>query len=75
MERMQKVARVFHTFKEADRADEAAYREMTPDRRVELALFLYDSYYGTGAPQEMLRVSRLLKRPPAWTAAADSVES
>ena len=64
---MQKVARVFRSFKEADRADEAAYREMTPDRRVELALFIYDSYYGTGTPQEMVRVSRLLKRLPAST--------
>ena len=72
---MQKIARVFRSFKEADRADEAAYREMTPDRRVELALFLYDSYYGTGTPQEMVRVSRLLKRPLASSKTPDSVES
>ena len=60
---MQKVARVFRSFEEADRADEQAYREMTPDRRVELALYIFDSYYGhPDTPQRMERVSRLLKR-------------
>ena len=60
---MQKVARVFRSFEEADRADDADYRAMTPDRRVELALYIFDSYYGHPAtPPRMARVSRLLKR-------------
>ena len=63
---MQKVARVFRTFAEADRADAQAYREMTPDRRVELALYLFDSYYGCGeGTQRMERVAKIVMRPRA----------
>ncbi len=61
---MRMGARVFRSFAEADLADQQAYRDMTPDRRVELALFIFDSYYGSHeGPQRMERVAKLIKRP------------
>jgi len=63
MEPMQIVARVCGSFDEADRADAQTYREITPDRRVELALYLFDSRYASADwPQRMERVAKLVKR-------------
>ena len=57
---MEKVVRRFKTHAEADLADQAYYRSLTPEQRIDIVLQLIDDYYG---PQPRLeRVCRIIKR-------------
>jgi len=58
---VDKVARIFHSFEEAEQADREDYRSMTPQQRLDLAFQIYDDYYDASA-QRLDRVCRVLKR-------------
>lgn len=56
---MEKVARVFKSKDEADKADREYYRSLTPDQRIAIVLQLVDDFYG---PEPRLeRVCRVIK--------------
>ena len=62
MDYMEKVVRVFHSFKEADAADVAEDRAMTPEERVAIVFELQSRLYPDAAQQRFARVYRLTQR-------------
>lgn len=55
------VARVFKTAAEAEAADRAMYREMTPQQRLDLAFELYHRHYGDRIGR-LARVYKIIER-------------
>ena len=55
------VARVFKTAAEAEAADRAMYREMTPQQRLDLAFELHHRQYGDNLGR-LARVYKVIKR-------------
>lgn len=58
---VEKVARVFRSFEEADRGDEEARRSMTPAQRVEIFFELQRRAYPDAANRRLARVCRVVK--------------
>ena len=59
---MEKVVRVFHSFEEADAADVAEDRAMTPEERVAVVFELQARLYPDAAQQGFARIYRLTQR-------------
>lgn len=61
---MEKVVRVFRSFEEADRANRAEYRRMTPEQRLDVMLEIIRAYTSDldEASQGLARVYRVFKR-------------
>ncbi len=59
---MEKVIRVFHSFSEADAADAAEDRSMTPEQRVAMVFELRERLYPDAAQQGFARVYRVIER-------------
>jgi len=57
---MEKVIQVFRSAKDAEKADLAYYRSLTPRQRLELAFEIYDEYYDASA-KRLERVCRVFK--------------
>lgn len=58
---MEKVVRVFHSFSEADAADAAEDRSMTPEQRVAMVFELRERLYPDAAQQGFARVYRVIE--------------
>lgn len=58
---MEKIARKFATFEEADAADRAYYRSLTPAERIEIMLDLIYPEGGDEASARLERVYRIVK--------------
>jgi len=58
---MEKVIRVFHSFSEADAADAAEDRSMTPEQRVAMVFELRERLYPDAAQQGFARVYRVIE--------------
>ena len=58
---MERTARVFHSFEEADQATGRERRSMTPEQRVEVLLALQQSAYRNASDERLTRVYRVLK--------------
>jgi len=56
---VEKVARKFKSFEDADKAKLDYYRSLTPGERVEIALKLHLVYYGPDKP--MKKVARIVR--------------
>lgn len=56
---MEKVVQKFKNFEEADEADRAFYRSLTPEQRVQIAIDLHNTYYGV--EKRLERVARVVK--------------
>ena len=59
--RVEKVARVFHSFAEADAADAEYYRSLTPEQRLEILFALVKAQQPDGTEQRLERVCRIIK--------------
>jgi len=59
--RMEKAARVFHSFAEADQADSDYYRSLTPEQRLAILFELVKSQQPDGTEQRLERVYRIIK--------------
>ena len=62
---MDKVFQIFHSFEDADRADEAYYAGLTPQERVDILLDLIASYKESlgEAAARFERVYRVIELP------------
>ncbi len=62
---MEKVARVFASFEEADEADRQAYARMSPQERIEMLLLLRRMMVKEGdeSAERLERVLRVVKLP------------
>jgi hypothetical protein len=63
---MEKVGRVFRSFEEAERAERAYYRSLTPEERLRILFELnkqWASSYGDRASKGLERVYRIIKFP------------
>ena len=58
---MEKVIRVFNSFSEADAADVAEDRGMTPEQRVAMVFELRERLYPDAAQQGFARVCRVIE--------------
>jgi uncharacterized protein YdeI (YjbR/CyaY-like superfamily) len=58
---MEKVARVFHSFADADQADGEYYRSLTPEQRLEILFDLVKSKSSDEPEQRLERVCRVIK--------------
>jgi hypothetical protein len=58
---MEKVIQVFHSFSEADAADAAEDRSMTPEQRVAMVFELRERLYPDAAQQGFARVYRVIE--------------
>ena len=58
---MVKIARVFHSLADADKADEEYYRSLTPEQRLEILFDLIQSQQPDEAEQRLERVCRVIK--------------
>jgi hypothetical protein len=58
---MEKVARKFRSFAEADKADREAYQAFTPEQRLEMLCDLIASAYPDEIKQRLERVCRVIK--------------
>ena len=58
---MEKAARVFHSFAEAEQADADYYRSLTPEQRLEILFELVKSQQPDGTEQRLERVCRVIK--------------
>ena len=57
---MQKIARIFHSLEEADKADLHERQSMTPEERVEVFLAIQQRSMPDAANQRLARVYRVL---------------
>ena len=59
---MEKVAQIYHSFEEAEEADDEYYASLTPQQRMEILFQLIDEWYGShAATQRLKRVCRVTK--------------
>ena len=58
---MEKTARIFHSFAEADAAEAEYYRSLTPEQRLDILLDLVQSEFPNEAEQRLERVCRIIK--------------
>ncbi len=58
---MEKEARVFHSFAEADQAEDKYYRSLTPEQRLELLLDLVKAQQPDETEPRLERVCRIIK--------------
>ncbi len=63
---MERVAQVFHSFEEAERADDEYYAKLSPQERLDILLELIDQHRSSlGEPEERFeRVYRIAKLSP-----------
>ena len=59
--RVEKVARIFSSFAEADKADRESYQSFTPEQRLEMLCDLIASAYPDEIKQRLERVCRIIK--------------
>jgi hypothetical protein len=59
---MEKIARVFHSFKDAEAAEIEEDRSMSPEQRVAIVLELQARYYPDASEQRFARVYRITQR-------------
>jgi hypothetical protein len=58
---VEKAARIFHSFAEADKADAEYYRSLTPEQRLEILFDLVKSQLPDEPEQRLERVCRIIK--------------
>jgi uncharacterized protein YdeI (YjbR/CyaY-like superfamily) len=58
---VEKTARIFHSFAEADKAEAQYYRSLTPEQRLEILFDLVDSQKPDETEQRLERVCRIIK--------------
>lgn len=58
---VEKTARIFHSFAEADRAEAEYYRSLTPEQRLDILFDLVQSQQPDEAEQRLERVCRIIK--------------
>jgi hypothetical protein len=58
---MEKTARVFHSFAEADKTEGEYYRSLTPEQRLEILFDLVESMPPDEPEQRLERVCRVIK--------------
>ncbi|MGA9452773.1 MAG: hypothetical protein WBW41_15680 [Verrucomicrobiia bacterium] len=58
---MEKVARKFRSFAEADKADREFYQSLSPEQRLEMLCDLIASSYPDEIEQRLERVCRVIK--------------
>ena len=58
---MEKVARIFHSFADADRADREYYQSLTPEQRLEILFELVAQAHPNEIKQRSERVYRIIK--------------
>lgn len=59
---MEKIARVFHSFDEAEEADIQEDRRMTPEQRISIVLELQVRAHPEAAQRGFARVYRIIER-------------
>ena len=59
--RVEKVARIFNSFAEADKADRESYQSFTPEQRLEMLFELIARSNPDKAGQRIEKVSRIIK--------------
>jgi hypothetical protein len=59
--RVEKMARIFSSFAEADKADRESYQSFTPEQRLEMLCDLIASAYPDEIKQRLERVCRVIK--------------
>lgn len=61
---MEKVARIFRSFEEAEEADRRFYASLTPQQRLDMMIELLDfrGFDSNGASQRLERVYRVVQR-------------
>ena len=63
-EDIQRVARVFSSFEEAEASDREFYRSLTPQQRIEIQLELIRRYrQAHGISERLERVAGVIRRP------------
>jgi hypothetical protein len=58
---MEKAGRVFHSFAEAEKADEEYYRSLTPEQRLDLLFDLVKTQQRDEVEPRLERVYRIIK--------------
>jgi hypothetical protein len=58
---VEKVARKFHSFTEADKADFEYYQSLTPEQRLEMLCELIARAHPDKTSQQIEKVSRIIK--------------
>jgi uncharacterized protein YdeI (YjbR/CyaY-like superfamily) len=58
---VEKTARIFHSFAEADKAEGEYYRSLTPEQRLEILFDLVKSQQPDEPEQRLERVCRIIK--------------
>jgi uncharacterized protein YdeI (YjbR/CyaY-like superfamily) len=58
---VEKAARIFHSFAEADKADDEYYRSLTPEQRLEILFDLVNAQQPDGPEQRIEKVCRVIK--------------
>ncbi len=58
---MEKAARIFHSFAEAEKADDEYYRSLTPEQRLGILFDVVQSQQPDEAEQRLERVCRIIK--------------
>jgi hypothetical protein len=58
---MEKAVRIFHSFAEADKADDEYYRSLTPEQRLEILFDLVKSQQPDEPEPRLERVCRIIK--------------
>jgi hypothetical protein len=61
---VEKIARVFHSFAEADQADADYYRSLTPEQRLEILFDLIKAQQPDEPEQRLERVCRIITAKP-----------
>jgi uncharacterized protein YdeI (YjbR/CyaY-like superfamily) len=59
--RMEKAARIFHSFAEAEKAEREYYRSLTPEQRLEILFDLVAAQHPHATEQRLERVCRIIK--------------
>ena len=59
IEAMEKVARIFKSFAEADAADAKEDLHISPEKRIEMLLELQERFFGNATQQRFARVYRI----------------
>ena len=58
---MEKIARVFHSFAEAEKAELEYYRSLTPEQRLEILFDMVHAQQPDESQQRLERVCRIIK--------------
>ena len=58
---MEKVARIFRSFAEAEKSDAEYYRSFTPEQRLEMLFDMIQTYQAHESEQRLKRVCRIVK--------------